>query len=75
MIGNLFRPDGVVVSRGGRGGGNNWARGYHGEGADLIEEAMDAVRREAEECESPQGFQIVHALGGGTGSAGVIRAF
>lgn len=47
-MGKLFRPDGVVVSRGGRGGGNNWARGYHGEGTALVEEAMDAVRREAE---------------------------
>ena len=47
-MGNLFRPDGVVLSRGGRGGGNNWARGYHGEGAALVEEAMDAIRSEAE---------------------------
>jgi hypothetical protein len=29
-------------------GGNNWARGFHGEGAALVEQAMDAVRREAE---------------------------
>lgn len=29
---------------------------------------MDVVRREAEGCDSLQGFQITHSLGGGTGS-------
>ena len=29
---------------------------------------VDAVRREAEQCESLEGFQLTHALGGGTGS-------
>merc|ERR1719242_801586 len=29
---------------------------------------MDAVRRQIEMCHSPQGFQIFHSLGGGTGS-------
>ncbi|GMG37979.1 unnamed protein product [Aspergillus oryzae] len=40
---------------------------YHTAGAELLDEAMDMVRREAEECECLQGFQIVHSLGGGTG--------
>ena len=29
---------------------------------------LDVVRREAESCDSLQGFQLVHSLGGGTGS-------
>lgn len=29
---------------------------------------MDAVRKEAEGCDSIQGFQLAHSLGGGTGS-------
>ena len=47
---------------------NNWAKGRWGEGSDKLEEVMDAIRREAEECESLQGFQMCHSLGGGTGS-------
>ena len=29
---------------------------------------MNVVRREVEACESLQGFQLTHSLGGGTGS-------
>jgi tubulin beta len=29
---------------------------------------MDATRREAENCDCLQGFQVAHSLGGGTGS-------
>merc|ERR1712232_1429432 len=29
---------------------------------------MDVLRREAENCDSLQGFQLCHSLGGGTGS-------
>merc|ERR1711993_213278 len=39
-----------------------------GEGAELVEAVLDRVRQEIEMCESPQGFQIFHSLGGGTGS-------
>ena len=64
--GKMFRPDNFVF--GSSGAGNNWAKGYYTEGAELIEQVMDATRKEAEHAESPQGFQLVHALGGGTGS-------
>merc|ERR1712110_1402853 len=37
-------------------------------GAELIDEALDIVRQETESCDCPQGFQISHSLGGGTGS-------
>lgn len=40
----------------------------HPLGADLLDEAIDAIRREVEACDSLQGFQLVHSLGGGTGS-------
>lgn len=29
---------------------------------------MDSVRKQAESCDSLQGFQLLHSLGGGTGS-------
>ncbi|KAH6583402.1 hypothetical protein BASA61_008019 [Batrachochytrium salamandrivorans] len=50
------------------GAGNNWAKGYYTDGAELVESILDIVRREADACDSLQGFQIVHSLGGGTGS-------
>ncbi|KAJ1991547.1 Tubulin beta chain (Beta tubulin) [Dimargaris cristalligena] len=62
----LFRPDNMI--HGSTGAGNNWATGYYTEGAELIDEIMDVVRKEAEGCDSLQGFQITHSLGGGTGS-------
>ncbi|KAI8614290.1 tubulin beta-1 chain [Chytriomyces sp. MP71] len=64
--GKLFRPDNFVSGQ--SGAGNNWAKGYYTEGAELIDQVMDIVRKEAESCDSLQGFQITHSLGGGTGS-------
>jgi tubulin beta len=34
----------------------------------MIDSIMDGLRKEAEGCESLQGFQLSHSLGGGTGS-------
>ncbi|KAJ3223042.1 hypothetical protein HDU81_009451 [Chytriomyces hyalinus] len=65
-FGGLFRPDNFVFGQ--NGAGNNWAKGYYTEGAELIDQFMDIVRKEAENCDSLQGFQITHSLGGGTGS-------
>ena len=39
---------------------------YYTEGAELIDEVVDVIRREAECCDCSQGFQITHGLGGGT---------
>jgi len=64
--GDLFRPDNFV--HGQSGAGNNWAKGHYTEGAELVDQVLDVVRREAEGCESLQGFQITHSLGGGTGA-------
>jgi len=65
-VGTLFKPDNFVF--GASGAGNNWAKGHYTEGAELIEEALDVLRKEVENCECPQGFQICQSLGGGTGS-------
>merc|ERR1719419_1560293 len=65
-VGTLFKPDNFVF--GASGAGNNWAKGHYTEGAELIEEALDVIRKEAENCDCPQGFQICQSLGGGTGS-------
>jgi len=65
-VGTLFRPDNFVF--GASGAGNNWAKGHYTEGANLIHSAMDVIRKEVENCDCPQGFQICQSLGGGTGS-------
>jgi hypothetical protein len=65
-FGQLFRPDNFVFGH--SGAGNNWAKGHYTEGAELVDQVVDVVRREAEACDCLQGFQITHSLGGGTGA-------
>ena len=65
-IGKLFRPDNFVFGQ--SGAGNNWAKGHYTEGAELIDSVLDVVRKETENCDCLQGFQMTHSLGGGTGS-------
>lgn len=65
-FGKLFRPDNFVFGQ--SGAGNNWAKGHYTEGAELVDQVIDVVRREAEGCDCLQGFQITHSLGGGTGA-------
>ncbi|KAL2102021.1 hypothetical protein ACEWY4_003782 [Coilia grayii] len=60
----------IVQGKGGRG--NNWAYGYHGhwvkEGDQLLHQAMEAVRREAERRDYYGGTVMLHSVSGGTGS-------
>uniref|UniRef100_A0A2C9JU04 Tubulin beta chain n=1 Tax=Biomphalaria glabrata TaxID=6526 RepID=A0A2C9JU04_BIOGL len=65
-FGQLFRPDNYVFGQ--TGAGNNWAKGHYTEGAELVDAVLDVIRKEAENCDRLQGFQMAHSLGGGTGS-------
>merc|ERR1712066_922432 len=64
--GQVFRPDNFVFGQ--SGAGNNWAKGHYTEGAELVDSVLIVVRKEAEDCDCLQGFQLTHSLGGGTGS-------
>merc|ERR1712110_833682 len=64
--GAMFAPTSFVNAH--SGAGNNWAKGHYTEGAELIDEVMDATRQKAESCDQLQGFQVCHSIGGGTGS-------
>jgi tubulin beta len=64
--GGLYRPDNLVFAQ--NSAGNNWAKGHYTEGAELVDNVMEVVRKESEGCDCLQGFQIAHSLGGGTGS-------
>ena len=43
--GSLFRPDNFVFGQ--SGAGNNWAKGHYTEGAELVDQVLDVVRKEA----------------------------
>jgi len=62
----MFAPSSFVHAQ--SGAGNNWAKGHYTEGAELIDDVMDATRKLAEDCDQLQGFQVCHSIGGGTGS-------
>jgi len=66
LVCTLFMPGNFVY--GAFRTGINWVIGHYTWGAKLIEETQDVVRKEVKNCDCPQGFQICHSLGGGTGS-------
>lgn len=51
-FGQLFRPDNFVFGQ--SGAGNNWAKGHYTEGAELVDNVLDVIRKEAEGCDCLQ---------------------
>ena len=66
-IGTMFKPDNFVFCA--CGAGNNEGKGQYTEGAELIDEIVGVIRKEAESCDRPQRLQSTHSRDGGTGSA------
>ncbi|KAJ2722226.1 Tubulin beta-3 chain [Coemansia sp. Benny D115] len=64
--GRLFRPESMISAQ--NGAGNNWAKGFYTEGAELLDQVLDTVRQNVERCDMLSGFQLSHSIGGGTGS-------
>ncbi|PNW82912.1 hypothetical protein CHLRE_06g299300v5 [Chlamydomonas reinhardtii] len=64
---NLFNPENIFISKEGGGAGNNWASGYT-QGEAVQETLLDMIDREAEYCDSLEGFNMCHSIAGGTGS-------
>uniref|UniRef100_A0A8B9FG93 Tubulin/FtsZ GTPase domain-containing protein n=1 Tax=Amazona collaria TaxID=241587 RepID=A0A8B9FG93_9PSIT len=58
-FGHLFRPDNFIFGQ--SGAGNNWAKGHYTEGAELVDSVLDVVRKECENCDCLQGFQLTHS--------------
>ena len=56
---------------GGCGTGGNSAAGHYTEGAELINDFLDNLRKEIESHDEPQAIQFTHSLGGGTGTSTV----
>lgn len=65
-FGSLFKPDNIITGH--SGAGNNWAKGHYTDGAELIDQVLEIVRKESEATDCLQGFQLTHSLGGGTGA-------
>ncbi len=64
--GGMFNPETMIS--GNNGAGNCWAAGFYSEGSEIIEESMSIVAKSAEKCDSLEGLNLTHSLGGGTGS-------
>lgn len=65
-MGSLFNPENFIFGQG--GAANNWAKGHLTEGGELVDSILELIRKEVENCDCLQGFQLSHSLGGGTGS-------
>eukprot|EP00760_Papus_ankaliazontas_P038721 PhM_4_TR9260/c0_g1_i2/m.75849/K07375/TUBB; tubulin beta len=65
-LGPQFPRHHTVVGKTGSGG--LWPSGCYGNGKDLHEQVMDVVRGQVEACDSPESFQLIFSLSGGTGS-------
>lgn len=48
--------------------GSNFGAGHYLAGSEMIDVMMDRIRVEVEACDCPSGFQLLHSIGGGTGS-------
>lgn len=63
---SLFDPSTLITGK--EDAASNYGRGYGSLGCEIIDVAMDGVRRVAEGCDSLQGFITLRSIAGGTGS-------
>ncbi|VDI36087.1 Hypothetical predicted protein [Mytilus galloprovincialis] len=62
----LFHPEQLVTGK--EDAANNYARGHYTIGKEIVDLALDRIRKSADQCTGLQGFLIFHSFGGGTGS-------
>ena len=62
----LFHPEQLISGK--EDAANNYARGYCTIGKEIIDLALDRIRKLADNCTGLQGFLVFNAVGGGTGS-------
>jgi tubulin beta len=68
---SLYHPESFIFGK--NGAGNNWTKGFYGEGAVLSEIIQNRIRKVVEICNCFAGFQVYHSVGGGTGSGLISR--
>lgn len=64
---SFFAERNVHLADDGIGAGNNWVQGFQ-YGSGHSDELLDMIDKELDSCDSPEAFQLVHSVGGGTGS-------
>lgn len=62
----LFHPETLITGK--EDAANNYGRGYYTVGREMVDLALDRVRKVAENCPQLQGFIVFRSFGGGTGS-------
>jgi len=62
----LFHPEQLITGK--EDAANNYARGHYTVGKEIVDKALDRIRKLTDQCNSLQGFLIFHSVGGGTGS-------
>ncbi|XP_012862704.1 tubulin alpha chain-like 3 [Echinops telfairi] len=63
---SLFHPEQLVSGK--EDAANNYARGHHSMGPEIIDIVLEKIRKLVEQCTGLQGFLIFRSFGGGTGS-------
>src|SRR3984957_6980771 len=62
----LFHPEQLISGK--ADAANNYARGHYTIGKEIVDLALDRIRKLADNCTGLQGFLVFHSFGGGTGS-------
>lgn len=62
----LFHPSQLISGK--EDAANNFARGKYTIGKEIVDLALDRIRKLADNCTGLQGFFVFNSLGGGTGS-------
>ena len=63
---DLYHPEQMITGK--EDAANNYARGHYTVGKEIIDTAMERIRKVVDSCNSIQGFAVYLATGGGTGS-------
>merc|ERR1712125_88426 len=62
----LYHPEQLISGK--EDAANNYARGHYTVGKEIVDLALDRIRKLADQCTGLQGFLVFNSVGGGTGS-------
>eukprot|EP00179_Madagascaria_erythrocladioides_P012297 CAMPEP_0198369728 /NCGR_PEP_ID=MMETSP1450-20131203/156356_1 /TAXON_ID=753684 ORGANISM="Madagascaria erythrocladiodes, Strain CCMP3234" /NCGR_SAMPLE_ID=MMETSP1450 /ASSEMBLY_ACC=CAM_ASM_001115 /LENGTH=440 /DNA_ID=CAMNT_0044077253 /DNA_START=99 /DNA_END=1425 /DNA_ORIENTATION=+ len=63
---DLYHPEQLITGK--EDAANNYARGHYTVGKEIVDTALDRIRKLADNCQGLQGFLVFSSVGGGTGS-------